>query len=83
MDDAIGRFDSFDGLSEAVKSLLRLCDPGSSTLRTSKEVRTRLPVLAAQIGELGVRRAKQVARYLTNHGNARNGKPSWRSPRES
>ncbi|MFT4975345.1 MAG: hypothetical protein ACI8S6_001232, partial [Myxococcota bacterium] len=66
MDDAIGRFDAFDELSEAVKALLQLCDPGSSTLRTAEEVRTRLPVLAAKIGKLGGTRAKKVARYLTN-----------------
>jgi hypothetical protein len=66
MDDAIDRFDAFDKLQEAIQVLLRLCDPGSSTLRTAEEVRVKLPVLAAKIGQLGGRRAKQVARYLTN-----------------
>ena len=64
MDAAIERFDTFDGLSESVKVLLRLCDPGSGELRRAEEIRERLPQLAEEIASLGGKRARKVGRYL-------------------
>jgi len=64
MEAAIDRFDTFDGLSEAVKALLRLCDPGSGQLRSAEDIRQRLPQLAEQIAGLGGKRARKAGRYL-------------------
>ena len=64
MESAIDRYDTFDGLSEEVKVLLRLCDAGSGELRSAEEVRQRLPHLAEQIASLGSKRARKVGRYL-------------------
>lgn len=66
MDAAIERFDTFEVLSEEVKRLLRLCDPGSGQLRCAEEVRRRLPELADQIKTVGGKRARKMARYLRN-----------------
>ncbi|MEL6348704.1 MAG: transposase [Myxococcota bacterium] len=66
MEASIERFDTFERLSEEVKGLLRLCDPGSGQLRCAEAVRRRLPALADQIKKIGGKRARKVARYLKN-----------------
>lgn len=66
MDAAIERFDAFTELAEEVTRLLQLCDPGSHQLRQAEEIRSHLPVLAAQIKKIGGKHARKVARYLSN-----------------
>lgn len=63
---AIERFDAFEAISTEVQGLLRLCDPGSGQLRCAEDVRRRLPELAAQIKEIGGKRARKVSKYLKN-----------------